>query len=264
MAKPNDQSEGIEDMLSNVPQGEDEPAPQGDGEEPTPQPTGDQGDPDTGEEPAEPTEPTMAEMREKIERLEGQIASQQEPTPDPEPEPEPEPLTVDPVEFVDEETFAAIQEDRGKLNEVLNNLFVKALNTSREQFLKETPNIVESTVGRQQQLATTAKQFYEQNSDLKPHAQYVGYVANNVRAEMPNKPLKDVLAETAKRVRNTLNIQQEAESVNNNTKPNNNNSQPAFASTRNSSGSRQNGADDRSDAQKQIDNMLDSLGGTKA
>lgn len=75
-----------------------------------------------------------------------------------------------------------------------------------QQTLLSIPQVVGSVVHRQASLRDVAMTFYTTHPELKPVKQYVGKVATQISAENPEWDIQQVFEETAKKVKDTLNI----------------------------------------------------------
>lgn len=178
-------------------------------------------------------------------------------------EQESEQVEFESQEFVSEEEFDDIIQDRSKLNEVLNRVALESANATREAILRQLPGIIDQSTSRQLTVRQSIQKFYTDNPDLQEYGSYVGHIANKVRAEKPDAPMVTVLNEAGEQARKDLGIQKEAKKTEEERRKSDeeeNNDQPAFA--KRGSGPRSGGKnDDRSDFVKQADEMLKHIPG---
>jgi hypothetical protein len=159
--------------------------------------------------------------------------------------------------FVTAEEFEEMQTNPEKVNEIMTRVYQRA----REDTIRDIPNIVEQTTARQISMQDAVKKFYTENPELRQYAQYVGYVANQVRSESPDLGWDGVLGETASRVKKNLAISSQAketEEQRRKKQQDKKESAPAFA--KQGSGNHKGGkSDDRSGFAKEVDSMIESL-----
>lgn len=160
------------------------------------------------------------------------------------------------MEFVTEDEFEEMQTNPKKVNEIMLRVYQRAVADTSEKVMKEIPSIVQQSSARQVTLAEAVREFYTDNPDLRNHAQYVGYVANQLKAQNPDMDIKKVLAQTESKVREDLAITKQAkEQEEERRKTDDTTSQPAFA--KRGSGNLKGGKQDsRNDFQKEADDML--------
>lgn len=166
-------------------------------------------------------------------------------------------------QFVTTEEFDAIQTDPQKLNEVLQKVYQRAREDAYQASLKDIPDVISQTQARQQTMRQTIQEFYEENPDLSDYGKYIGYEANRLKAENPDKPIKEILDEAGQNVREELKIEKKAEEKERETREKEKDEQgqgPAFAK---SGSGKRTGAktDTRTDFDKQADAMLEGFHG---
>lgn len=225
-----------------------------------------------GEEQEEGDEPDkdeiIANLRNKVAEMSGESDQREEPEgrqedqPEPEESPQQEPIEVQAEEFVSEEEFDEIIQDRNKLNEVLNRVAAESANAAREAVLRQVPDIVSKTTDRQMTVRQSVQKFYEDNPDLQEYGSYVGHIVNKIRSEKPNAPISDVLNTAGEKAREDLGIHKEAEKLEKERRESEQeepeNDSPAFAKS--GTGRRRGGKKDtRNDFQKQADEMLNAM-----
>lgn len=162
-------------------------------------------------------------------------------------------------QFITDEEFDEIQTNPAKLNEVMLRVYQRAVADTSEHVMRQIPELVQVSSARQISMAEAVRGFYAENPDLRKHAQYVGFIANQVKSKSPDLDVKSVLAETEKRVREHLSLSKQAEQQEEGRqKTANGANKPAFVQR--GSGSHKGGnADTRTDFQKQADEMLKTL-----
>lgn len=169
-------------------------------------------------------------------------------------EEEPQETEVEILEFVTEDEFEEALDNRENLNRLLTRVAVK----TQEQMMRQIPDLVAQTAQRQSELDKSISSFWEDNSDLVEHQDYVAFVANQVQSENPDASYDAVLEETGKRVRSELNVAKKAEEVEEERKEKEQQKQekkPAFAGGK-PRGTRGGQGDNRTGQQKQIDHLV--------
>lgn len=162
----------------------------------------------------------------------------------------------DVMQFVTDEEFEEIQSDPKKLNDILVRVYQRA----RQDTMRDVPELVQQTTQRQVGIQEAVKGFYEENSDLRPHAQYVGYVATQVRAENPELAISDILKKTETKVRENLAISKSAKAQEEHRRKSDKKGKDAPAFAKSGSGNHKGGkTDDRSGFAKQVDAMMSTV-----
>lgn len=243
---------------------------EGEGEEPTPEPeetgageaTGEEeietpeeeletGEDRRGEEPEdEPVDPRIAKLEAKLEQTEQALedlrSQRQEET---------EERSDEPVRFIEsEEEAEELLNDPMKLNDLLNRVLQKG----RELAMKDVPPAVLNSVNRTMTIKDRAQEFYREHPELAEHKEFVGYIANSLSHKYSDDPegLDKLFAETAKEAKRRLNIKSKAK--NKERQRRRSGEDARFA--RKPGAGRQPEPDQRTDQQKQIDQMIDELG----
>ena len=161
--------------------------------------------------------------------------------------------------FITDEEFEEMQTNPQKYNEIMLRVYKRARQDASEDVIRQIPSLVQAASNRQLTLQQSVTEFYQKNPDLRKHAQYVGYVANQVKAQNPEMSVPDILNEAEQRVRADLDLTKQAEKAEEERQENlPKNKQPAFAHR--GSGNHKGGkTDSRNDFQKQADEMINSL-----
>lgn len=159
--------------------------------------------------------------------------------------------------LISEEEFEQAMSSR----ESLNNLLVKVVAHTSEKLTRDIPQLTLKTLQRQQEISSAVNNFYRQNPELVEHKEYVGYLLEQVRQELPKANIGEVFSETAKRAYKNLNISKQAVERENQRRSSNGAATeelegPAFASKPKGGGKRSAPADTRSEQQKQIDELI--------
>ena len=157
-----------------------------------------------------------------------------------------------------DDEYDEIISNKSKFVEFLNKFGSSIRERTREDYLREIPNVVQKTTSRQQALMRKKDEFYKTNPDLEKHMNYVGYKANQLYAANPKLSLDELFAETATAVRKDLALNEQAVSQEEERieKQKKQKKKPAFAgSTR---GSRSTPGDERGELQKELDAMIQS------
>jgi hypothetical protein len=200
-------------------------------------------------EPAEPAEPedTLEQRyarlleeynKQSIEMLDLKSSSTKPQVVEEPEQPKPVPK-VRPSQFIlDEETLerALVEDDKEAMKQVINSLvqYIDSrsdVETLKEAVLLEVPAIASRIAGTQVPLLMAVREFYRDNSDLKPYSGIVGQIVNELQARNPNQTLEELFEETEKEARKRLNLKKQAIARSDKT--------PAFAKT---AGSRRPGA----------------------
>ena len=103
------------------------------------------------------------------------------------------PEQTKPIEFVGEDEFEEIFQDRAKLNEKLNAIYQKAIETAAAQS--------SATTRQQVALQQIADRFYTENPDLKPYMKMVGDLTQKLITQKPNATYAEILPLVARAVR---------------------------------------------------------------
>jgi len=115
------------------------------------------------------------------------------------------------AELLEEVDFDSVMESK----ENFSKFFLTAMQAVQEQtaqkILSSIPNIVGSHVQRQATLKDVATEFYNKYPELKRVKRYVGTVANEVYAANPDWNLGQIMEETARVTKETLNIRDSIE-----------------------------------------------------
>lgn len=223
------------------------------------------------EEQGEQEEPSKDEvikqLREEVNRLsqgepeagQREQPEREEPEGEQREEPEEQTLEFEGQEFVTEEEFDEIIQDRNKLNEVLNKVAFQSAKAAREAVLRQVPEVVSKTTNRQMSVRQAVQNFYQENPDLQEYGSYVGHIANRIKAENPDLGMNDILSKAGQEARSKLNIQKKAKEQEEERRNEDNPQEgPAFA--KRGTGRREGGGKDaRTDFQKQADEMINSL-----
>jgi len=98
-----------------------------------------------------------------------------------------------PREFVNEEEFDEILQDRAKLNAKLNEVYAQAAQSAAAQASAE--------MRRQLQMQQMANDFYTANPDLQPYREFVGTAADTLIKRNPNLTYAQLMDKVAKATR---------------------------------------------------------------
>lgn len=153
---------------------------------------------------------TIAELRKRLDEKE----VKEEPEPEPEPKPE-EPLKFESQDFIDkDEDLEDLIRDPGKLNEVFNKVYQRAVTDTRkvlgEGVLRSIPDIVRASVDMMDKLKQMYTKFYTDNEDLKPFKKVVAAVFEEVATDNPGKDMMDLLPMVADDARKRLELHKQA------------------------------------------------------
>ena len=115
---------------------------------------------------------------------------------------------------VDKTFFIATQEEMDRVldkPENMNELLVKVHNRAVESVIKHIPAIISNMIETQVTMRGSVTKFYEENKDLVPHKQYVGFVVNELVGKHPDWDMNKVFTELPKEVRKRIGLKQQAE-----------------------------------------------------
>lgn len=223
-----------------------------------------------GEEVSEENEvPEADALRKTIDRLtaEQEKGEEAEETGEEEEKGEPEGETTQtgeetksPFEVSDEE-FNEMMKDKSKFVGFLNKFGDAIRQQAREDALRDVPDVVSKTTQRQQTLLEKKNQFFNDNPELKEHANYVGYTATRLYSQNPELSVDELFNKTAEQVRKDLALNKQAVEAEDSRmkKTAEQRKKPAFASAK-TGGTRSQGGDNRNEMQKDLDAMIESLG----
>lgn len=210
-----DDGKKVEDVEKDKPIADPEPEPELDSDpdpdpelKPEPEP-----EPDPNLELDSDPEPELDEKDKVIAELRKKL-DEKEPDPEPEPEPE-ESLKFESQEFIDkDEDLEDLIRDPGKLNEVFNKVYQRAVTDTRkvlgEGVLRSIPDIVRASVDMMDKLKQMNTKFYDDNKDLKPFQKVVAAVFEEVATDNPGKDMMDLLPMVAKDARKRLELHKQA------------------------------------------------------
>lgn len=194
----------------------------------------------------------LEKLREELKQTRDEISKMKQATEE-EKEGEEE-LPPEPTTFISQEEAKDILEDPTKFATRFNEELNRVYQMGRESALREVPPVVTGSVNRTLSINEKAKEFYNENSDLLEHRQYVGYVANKLSSKYND--IDELFKETAKTVRKELGLKEKAGDLERERRKN---KKPAFA--KKPGGERRpEPPDDRDEQQKQIDSMIEALG----
>ncbi len=223
---PSTKDEPVEDDNDKDPKDEPVEDPK---DEPVDEPK--DGEPEEPEEPEEPGEPEgpeepkpepddrdkiIYELKSKLDDLEKRLSSKTDtPEPEPEPKPEPEsPLQLDKQDFISGLDLDELADNPEKFNEVLNNVYQKAISDARkvlgEETLRAIPDIVKSNIVTMTNLQKASEEFYNENEDLKPFKRVVASVFEELASENPDKHYGEILKDVGPEVRRRLDLHKKA------------------------------------------------------
>jgi len=101
-----------------------------------------------------------------------------------------------------EDEFTEMFKSHEKFNEVITSAMNKAVNTVLLSIPQTVVKLVEQEIGMKE----LVNEFYRVNEDLKPHAKFATYVANELAAANPDWNVGKVFEETGKEVRKRLGL----------------------------------------------------------
>lgn len=247
-----EEQEEEEPEVEEEPEEEEEPEvdEDDDGEEEDPEPEEEEEpDEDDDEDQVAALQNQLNEMSKKL-RDAGMSIETSAPAKDSDDEEEGKEKKQEVLQFMTEEELDELQDNPGKMNEILNRVYARA----QEDIMKSIPSVVQKTTSRQITLQNKVKDFYEENKDLLAHRDFVSFVASEIEGQNPDKDLDWIFDQTAKQARKRLGIRKSAEDTESNRRRGSKN-KPAFASKpRGGRGGKQ---DTRNKQQKQIDQILD-------
>lgn len=197
-------------------------------------------------------------LREELERLSAQI-NQNSPEQSQESQESQEessgPTLGDSFDPLGDRDFDSIVESKESFTEWAKEFAEKIQKQTHEAVLEKLPDTVSSYVDSQVTIREKVKDFYEKNSDLAQAKKYVGVVANQVAAEHSDWEFDDVLAETARRSRETLGLKQQAEQ-NEKASSSQKKSSPAFSGGTKTGSAKRSAAPELSELEKEIDELI--------
>lgn len=159
------------------------------------------------------------------------------------------------VELTDDE-YDSIMSDSKSLSKFLMRFGNQIRQQTTEDVLRKIPDVVSRTTSRQHELLRQRDKFFTDNPDVAEFKGYAGHVANEIQSQNPKMSLQDVLSKTAEKVRkdlalNSQAVEKEDDRLKKQTKKQ---EKPAFAPG--PKGSRPSTGDDRTELQKDLDDML--------
>jgi len=182
-------------------------------------------EPEEPKEPEEPEEPEpepepddrdkiIHELKSKLDDLEKRLSPKTDTT-EPEPKSEPEsPLQLDKQDFISGLDLNELAENPEKFNEVLNNVYQKAISDARkvlgEETLRAIPDIVKSNIVTMTNLQKASEEFYNENEDLRPFKKVVASVFEELSSENPDKHYGEILKDVGPEVRRRLDLHKKA------------------------------------------------------
>ena len=151
-------------------------------------------------------------------------------------------------------------------HKVLKTLAERVYIKSREDTLKDIPQLVESGARRQTALTEARNKFWSENADLLEKAKSVPAVdrlirmtANEIQADNPDWTVEQIFEETGKQVRNAISLTKKAQQIEEEvTRRKKRQNQPTKPRGKRKSPPKGN-ADQRSGLQKDLDSMLKGL-----
>lgn len=126
------------------------------------------------------------------------------------PEPNLDPATL----FGDDFDFESVVESEESFKKFLTDFAKKVQGSAHESILQTLPDTVSTYVNQQVTVKEQVNEFYKNNPDLSSTKRYVSVTANEVASEHPDWDFPTVLDETAKRVRKSLGLKEEAKKEN--------------------------------------------------
>lgn len=163
---------------------------------------------------------------------------------------EEQPSEKEVLEFMTPEELDELESNPQKMNEILNRVYTRA----QEDMMKSIPSVIQKTTNRQIALRDKVRDFYEENRDLAKHRDFVGFVANEIESDNPDKDLDWVFQETSKEARKRLGLKKQAQDTETRRRRSSD-QKPAFG--KKPRGSRGGKQDTRNSQQKQIDQVID-------
>jgi hypothetical protein len=128
----------------------------------------------------------------------GKLNKDKEPDPD-----EDKSETTDPIEFVDEDTYEELLEDRDKMNTVLNKVYDQAKTDLQVQIASE----VEAKALQIVDARMAINNFYNNNSDLREHNKVVQTIFEGLANNMPGESSATLLDRAAVLARKHLKLE---------------------------------------------------------
>ena len=143
-------------------------------------------------DPLETLQRENAALRHDFDRLMAQVQAGFKQA---EPEPK-EPEIAE--EWASEDEYAEALSSREGFNAVLNRVVGKAVAMSHERSLQTVPEMVQEMIGRTDDAATIAEQFYEAHKALAVDKKRVSEIFDKVVKANPNQTLEEAFEATAK------------------------------------------------------------------
>ncbi|MEF8799062.1 MAG: hypothetical protein V5A79_06585 [Candidatus Bipolaricaulota bacterium] len=166
----------------------------------------------------------------------------------------------DPLEDLDpigDYDFESIAEDKETFQKWAKDFGRQIYQKAQEDFFQQVPQVVQKTAQEQIYLRDKAKEFYDNNQDLAGVKDFVAQTTNQVHSEHPDWNFDDVLGEAANRAREALGLEKQAAQ-----KEKESRKKPKVPSegTSKKSGKRGEPQDQRSEMEREIDAMLNTVG----
>ena len=156
------------------------------------------------EEEEDATKSEFAELKAEIAELKAALKAGRQEKEDAPVEEKEEPLGA--KDFVTDDEYAAVLEDKAALNALLNKVYKDAVEYSTEAVLKRMPRLITQQVSHETANQQMVQEFFLANKDLLPVRRYVAMEFQQVLSSDPSLSYPDALAETAKAVRKTLGL----------------------------------------------------------
>jgi len=123
----------------------------------------------------------------------------------------PAPITFESLGIeIDDETYDKMFEDKKVLHKVLGDVAAKTAEATATRIYTALPKVIDSMVRMQVGINLKANEMYTANADLKPHAKFVGQVANQLSAEHPDWDINKIFEEVPKKTRELLGLKAKA------------------------------------------------------
>lgn len=171
----------------------------------------------TEEKEKEEEDSEVVSLRQRVADLEAEKAEHEkgkETETETEEETKEEELKFEDQDFITEDEFEDLTNNREKFNEFLNRFHQKTVLDTRkivgEGFLRKIPEVVIAVTSQQKAMDDTRNKFYSENKDLKPFQKVVAAVFEEVAAENPGKKYDELLDDVAKETRNRLDLHKKA------------------------------------------------------
>jgi hypothetical protein len=161
-----------------------------------------------------------------------------------------EPFKPTEVYIEDDDKMDEIFRDRDKLNELLVKVRNEGSRLGQEQVLMSIPDVVAKVATMQIELNEAVRDFYKANEDLRPHKEFVGFVANELASKFPEKSRDELFKDVGVEVRKRLGLEKLAKRKEVERKRRN----PAFGTKKGQS--RQAPAADLNELEKEIDDLI--------